>query len=98
MSNKIEDLRAVLFESIRAVKDGSMPLDRAKMIGELTQVVVNSAKVEVEFIRATEGKGVASGFIGQQVPGEPDVPTGTLPRGFVGSRTHHLSDDEPGAA
>lgn len=96
MSNKVEDLRDILFDTIRAVKDGKLPLDRAKAIGELTQVVVNSAKVEVDFIRATDGKGVASGFLGEQprLPGDPPAP-GELPPGFVGRRTHRIGDTEP---
>lgn len=100
MSNKVDDLRDILFDTIRAVKDGSMALDRAKAVGELTQVVVNTAKVEVEFIKATNGKGRASGFLGQQPQAEPAKPAplapGQLPAGFVGSRKHLISDDEPG--
>lgn len=108
-NNKVDDLRAILFDTIRAVKDGSMPLDRAKAVGELTQVVVNSAKVEVEFLRATNGKGKGTGFLGEQVVEPPALPgaggaapaggralqPGELPEGFVGRRTHILSDEEP---
>ena len=36
----IDDLRAVLFETIAAVRDGSMPLDRAKTISEDRKSVV----------------------------------------------------------
>jgi hypothetical protein len=92
----MDDLRDLLFESIRQVKDGKMPLDRAKAVGDLTQVMVNTAKVEVEFIKATKGKGRASGFLGEQAPHEPKpLAPGELPPGFVGRREHRIGDDEP---
>lgn len=105
-NNSIRDLRAILFDTIRAVKDDKdFPLERAKTVGELAQVIVNSAKTEVDFIRATNGKGVASGFLGAQpdlpaAPAAPDAPgedgDGGLPRGIVGVRQHRISDEEPG--
>jgi hypothetical protein len=58
----IEDLRKVLFETIKDVKDGKMPLDKAKAIQDVAQVIVNSAKVVVDYLRAT-GKTKGTGFI-----------------------------------
>ena len=49
--NTAEDLRAFLFESLRGVKNGSIDKDQAKSIVEISQVIVNSAKVEVEASR-----------------------------------------------
>lgn len=64
MKNKIEDLRNHLFETIEMLKDGDdrMDLEKAKRIGELSQTIINSAKVEVDFINAT-GAISGSGFI-----------------------------------
>lgn len=76
----IEDLRSVLFETIAAVRDGSMPLDRAKTVSDLAQVMVNSAKVEVEFVKATSSDG--SGFM--------DRPAEELPQGITGSTVHRM--------
>lgn len=60
--NKIEDLRNHLFETIEMVKDGDMELEKAKVIADLAQVLVNSAKIEVDYIKAVDGmKG--TGFI-----------------------------------
>lgn len=59
--NKIEDLRNHLFETIEMLKDGDIELDKAKTIADLAQVVVNSAKVEVDFLKTVNGHG--SGFI-----------------------------------
>lgn len=64
MQNKIEDLRNHLFATIEALQDSAnpMPLDRAQTIANVAQVLVSSAKVEVEFLKATDGtKG--TGFI-----------------------------------
>lgn len=76
----IEDLRSVLFETIAAVRDGSMPLDRAKTISDLSQVMVNSAKVEVEFVKATSTDG--SGFM--------DKSKQPLPAGITSSTVHRM--------
>lgn len=53
--NKIDDLRNHLFETLEMLKDPDSPmdLDRAKTIASVAQVIVNSAKVEVDFIKAT---------------------------------------------
>jgi hypothetical protein len=59
--NKIEDLRNHLFEVIEMLKDGDIDMDKAKTIAEVAQVIVNSAKVEVNFIKVVNGNG--SGFI-----------------------------------
>jgi len=63
MKNKIEDLRNHLFATLEALQDPAKPMDieRAKTIAEVAQVIVNSAKVECEFIKAT-GEG-ETGFI-----------------------------------
>ena len=54
--NKIQDLRDNLFEVIEKLKDEdeNFSIDKAKAIAELAQVIVNSAKVEVDFIRTIE--------------------------------------------
>ena len=62
--NKIEDLRNHLFATLEALQDvdNPMDLDRATTIANVAQVVVNSAKIEVDFIRAT-GRSEGTGFI-----------------------------------
>lgn len=53
-SKTIEDLRERLFAAIDSVKAGTMSIDQARTIGELSQVVVNTAKVEVDYLKVTE--------------------------------------------
>lgn len=100
MSNKsVDDLRNMLFEVIAGVRDGSVTLDKAKVVAELSQVVVNSAKAEVDFVRAAGGKAVATGFLGRQTP-EGDTPGddrkkdangNPLPAGITGVTQHRLT-------
>lgn len=64
MRNKIEDLRDHLFETLEALKDPDNPMeiDRAKAVSDVAQTIINSAKVEVEFLRVSGGVS-GSGFI-----------------------------------
>lgn len=57
MSYKIEDLRNMLFVTMENLLDKQNPLDldRAKVIGELGQVIVNSAKVESDYLKVIGG-------------------------------------------
>lgn len=62
--NKIEDLRDHLFETLEALKDEEKPMDiaRARAVADVAKVIVESAKVEVDFIKATGAAG-ATNFI-----------------------------------
>lgn len=55
VKNKIDDLRNHLFETLEALKDDEKPMDlaRAKAIADVAKVLVESAKVEVDFLKAT---------------------------------------------
>lgn len=76
MKNKIEDLRNHLFATLEALQDKEAPmeLERAKTIAGVAQTLINSAKVEVEFIKQVGGK-VITGFI-------PEQPREQLPHGL----------------
>ena len=60
--DKIQDLRHHLFETIEMLNDKEMDIATAKAIAEVSQVIVNTAKVEVSFIRATESN-LDTGFM-----------------------------------
>lgn len=64
MKNKLTDLRNHLFATIEALLDEENPMDisRAKAVSDVAQTVINSAKVEVDFINAIGGTG-GTGFI-----------------------------------
>lgn len=77
MKNKLSDLRDHLFETLEQLKDADNPmdLDRAKAVSEVAQTIINSAKVEVDFLRVT-GQSRGSGFLEQTpTPGSaPQLP------------------------
>lgn len=64
MKNKIEDLRNHLFAALEALsdKDEPMEIERAKAISDVAQTIINSAKVEVDYMKQVGGRPV-SGFI-----------------------------------
>lgn len=58
--NKISDLRDHLFASLERLDDDQLTpeqlkdeLNKAKAIAQIGSVIINSAKVEVDFIKAT---------------------------------------------
>lgn len=72
MKNKIDDLRNHLFETLEALKDEDKPmdLDRARAIADVGRVIVDSAKVEVEFLKTT-GQLRSTGFLPAEEDEEP---------------------------
>jgi Cu/Zn superoxide dismutase len=79
MANNINDLRAHLFDAIKGLKDGSIDIEKAKAMSDLAQVIVNSAKVEVDYAKATGSKG--SGFLEKSTE---------LPNGITGVHVHRM--------
>lgn len=86
MSNDIAALREHLFATLSSLRDPEKPMeiDRAKAVSEVAQVIINSAKVEVEYAKATGQAG--STFLGiaskQQGAG--------LPTGITGITQHRI--------
>lgn len=50
-----QDLREYLSKALSGIQDGTMDIEKAKAIGEISQVAINLAKVEVDFVRANGG-------------------------------------------
>jgi hypothetical protein len=75
--NKISDLRDHLFETLEALKDTDKPMDveRARAISGVAQVIINSAKVEVDLIKAIDAR-QGSEFFGTTplIPGPRALP------------------------
>lgn len=63
-ANKIGDVRNHLFLTLEKLQDDKNPmeLDRAKTISSVAQVIINSAKVEVDFLKVTN-RDKGTGFI-----------------------------------
>jgi hypothetical protein len=82
----IDDLRDHLFATLEAVKTGGFDLDRARAINELGKTIIDSAKVEVDYLRVTNGG--ESEFLASTV-GAGNLPPG-LPNGIAGVVRHRL--------
>ena len=61
MANNAATLYDTIFDTIKALKSKTEPmdLDRAKAISGAVQTAVNLAKVEVDHMRATNGNGAS---------------------------------------
>lgn len=86
MSKSLNDLRAALFETLAGVKNGTMDLDRARQVNELGRTLIETAKVEVEYLK-TAGGGEST-FIDSAI-GANNLPPG-LPSGITGITRHRL--------
>lgn len=76
MSHDINEVRNALFDTLKALKNKTIELDHARVINETAQALINTAKVEVDFMRVAGGRG--TGFIPEQVAQrKPDLPDGT---------------------
>lgn len=69
MRNKIEDLRNHMFEALERLKEAESPeqikqeLERSKAVADIGRVLVDSAKVEVDLVKAAKGQFAASEFM-----------------------------------
>jgi hypothetical protein len=55
MKNRLTDLRNHLFETLEALKDPEKPMDvdRARAISEVGKTLIDSAKLELQFLELT---------------------------------------------
>lgn len=82
MSNDITALRDELFAAMRGVKSGELDIDRARAVNEIGKTLVDTARVEVDYVKAT-GEGQST-FVGASVE-QPSPPAGVL-----GIRQHRI--------
>ncbi len=61
MANDINTLRDALFETLRGLRARENPIEteRARAINETAQTIINSAKLEIDHMRAWPGQGAA---------------------------------------
>lgn len=72
MSKNVTDLRNILFDAIEGVRAGSLDLDKAKTINELSKTLVDTARAENDHVRYTGGVS-SSEFMGS-TNGAPALP------------------------
>lgn len=80
--NKISDLRDHLFATLEALRDDDKPMDidRARAISEVAQTIINSAKVEIDLVKAVGGSNTGTAFL-ELPPAEvsPDLDEERMP-------------------
>lgn len=78
--NHISDVRAALFKVLDGLADPDKPMDieRARAINETAQTIINSAKVEVDFLKVMHGDGDAPFLSSPSLPA-PVKPQTPLP-------------------
>lgn len=76
MANDALELRELLFETLKGLKNKTIEIDQAKAISEVSRNLIDLAKVEVDYAKVT-GADVSGGFIS---PGKPAIPGRTVHR------------------
>ncbi|MDR5761915.1 hypothetical protein [Caballeronia sp. LZ035] len=86
MSNNISTVRQHLLDTLADLRnrDNPMEVERARAVADVARVLVDSAKVEVDFIKASGATG--SDFM------QADEATAApqLPNGITGIRRHQI--------
>jgi hypothetical protein len=83
MSKTVSDLREHLFATLAGLRDGTVSIETARAISDVSQTIINSAKVEVEYAKVSGGD--SSTFLGA-----PDDDQVRLPAGVTGITRHRL--------
>jgi hypothetical protein len=60
--NTIADLRDHLFETLEMLKDPDKPMDieRARAVADVSQAIINTAKVEIDLVKAVSASAPGS--------------------------------------
>ena len=83
----IHTLRAHLFAEIQALREGKpgATVERAKAVSDIAQTIINTAKVELEFMRQTERN--TTDFI--PIQGVKQIKSGTVESDPVAGIVRH---------
>lgn len=70
----INELRAHLMETLASLRDRENPMepDRARAVAQVASVLVDTARVEVDYIKVT-GQDVSNFIDGMKAPGTPQI-------------------------
>jgi hypothetical protein len=86
MNDNLTALRTELFATLRGLREKTIDIDTARAVNEVAKTLVDTAKVEVDFVRATGGE--ASQFM---APPAIEGNTAAMPgNGIVSIRRHVL--------
>ena len=95
----ISELRSELMATLRDLRNRTTPMepDRARAVAQVAAVMVDTARVEVDYLKVT-GQDVSNFIDGHKAPGLPAptgyTATGTLDRSTPGRVVHRLRGDD----
>jgi hypothetical protein len=84
MTKTVSDLREHLFATLDGLRSGSVSIETARAISEVSQTIINSAKVEVEYAKVS---GADSSTFLAAADDDDQV---RLPAGVTGITRHRL--------
>lgn len=61
--NDLDALNAILFDTLRDLRAKKITGEEAEAINRTAQTIINSAKVEVDYVKATDGRRGTTGLI-----------------------------------
>ena len=64
----INNLRETLFETLNGIKSGAIDLEKARAINEVSKTIIDTAKVEVDYLKVNNGGESAFIEASQQQP------------------------------
>lgn len=78
--NDITELRSHLFDTLKGLKNGTIDIDKAKAISLVADTIIDTAKVEVDFIRVSGENGTQFIAAQSEKPKISPTPTGEVVR------------------
>lgn len=82
-NNDMGELRSHLFDTLRALKAKTIDAEQARAVNDTAQTIINSAKVEVDYLKATGQTDGSELFT-------PKAKPAALPPGINGKTVHRL--------
>lgn len=82
MSRNINHLREAMFDTLADLRAGKITVEQAKAVSDIGQTIINSAKVEVDYIRANNGG---------ETPFLESTGNDNLPPGITGITRHRIA-------
>lgn len=87
-TNDMSALRDELFATLRGLKAKTIDIDTARMVNDVAKTLVDTAKVEVEYLRVTDGS--SSTFIPSHGPALPAPAPEGANNGIVSITRHAI--------
>jgi hypothetical protein len=77
--NTLDDVNSILFDTLRDLRAKKITPEESEAVNRTAQTIINSAKAEIDFIKATDGRRGTTGLIDagrkalEQLPSGPET-------------------------